>query len=472
MQVVLDPISAPEYFERDLEKELARWLEATIFDPLLSLFDVERVNSGSETWVPFPPELESFNVARADLPQIRKEHREELARFLEGRGIPNTRQRLMASSLKPTQSHYAPDRMKWLQQHDAGDQAILVSSDLRILDGHHQWMSLLNDGPQREIDAIVFNANVPTLICEINRFPSIVRENASGTENFSPIIKAIQDGKISYSDGVFSGTFSSSISRALRGLGATFNARDKTFRIEQRLMPYGLRGAISEAKTAVEKIHKAIESRLATIAQTVAGSADLGFRIDDLTEKALKDLNRQFSRSVRAAAKTTPEAAVDAITVPPDFGPSVIADVRRNLTENLTLSVKDFTAEEVVKLRELVEENWTSGGRLDRLREILEDRLGISKRKAAFLARQETSMVASEFARARAQEIGSTSYVWHTRHDDRVRDDHQELNGKTYEWDDPPLVDKKRARHANPGMDFGCRCQARPVLNLSARRVA
>ena len=292
------------------------------------------------------------------------------------------------------------------------------------------------------------------------------RENAGPL--FGALIDAVRSGRISYANGVFSGKFSAEISRQLRSIGAKFDKEEKTYRVAPKEIPLSLRGVLSDAKSRSEALHLAIEKRTVEIAANVASSPSLGLRLEAFTRKLLKNLDAQFRESIEIAA--TEQKAIEFVATPPDFTEGTVADVREMLTENLTLSIKDFTEEETLKIRELAEENWVAGGRVNRLKEIIEERFGVSERKARFLARQETSMIASEFARARAQEIGSTEYVWFTRHDDRVRPEHQARNGKTFQWDDPPY-DSDIHEHVNPGMAYGCRCAARAVLNVSAARV-
>lgn len=52
----------------------------------------------------------------------------------------------------------------------------------------------------------------------------------------------------------------------------------------------------------------------------------------------------------------------------------------------------------------------------------------------------------------RQQSIGLTHYVWRTVGDDRVRDSHAALDGRTFAW----------GEGLEPGQDFGCRCTAEP----------
>jgi SPP1 gp7 family putative phage head morphogenesis protein len=109
--------------------------------------------------------------------------------------------------------------------------------------------------------------------------------------------------------------------------------------------------------------------------------------------------------------------------------------------------------------------------------------------KAAFLARQESSLLLNSYANAQYQEAGIRRFRWSTANDWRVRDSHRELQGKIFEFANPPLITgnkrlpdpnfrplrwyqwadpRKRTRETVPmlpGMDYSCRCVAIAILD-------
>lgn len=88
----------------------------------------------------------------------------------------------------------------------------------------------------------------------------------------------------------------------------------------------------------------------------------------------------------------------------------------------------------------------------------------VTRSRATLIARTETSRAASNLMQARAEHVGSTQYIWNTSGDADVREDHVELNGKTFEWNDPPIADKRSGTRANPGCIWNCRCFASPII--------
>lgn len=75
-----------------------------------------------------------------------------------------------------------------------------------------------------------------------------------------------------------------------------------------------------------------------------------------------------------------------------------------------------------------------------------------------------------------AVQQNSSTYLWQTQEDRRVRPTHRKLGGKLFSWESPPTtIDRYGNRHTgNPGTDWGCRCwevpaTGKPLLNFVAR---
>jgi SPP1 gp7 family putative phage head morphogenesis protein len=104
---------------------------------------------------------------------------------------------------------------------------------------------------------------------------------------------------------------------------------------------------------------------------------------------------------------------------------------------------------------------WTIGKRWEDLRDALIDKGDISERHAELIARDQTLKLNGAINQSRQQAAGVDSYVWSTSGDERVRDEHAELDGETFSWASPPPP-------GHPGEDFQCRCIAIPVIPEAA----
>ena len=92
-----------------------------------------------------------------------------------------------------------------------------------------------------------------------------------------------------------------------------------------------------------------------------------------------------------------------------------------------------------------------SGQDLHQLTANLEEGLGITKRRAAFIARHQTSMATATIARTRAQELGCVEGYWlHSAGGKTPRPEHVAFSGKKYRLDklpmrEPPHITRPRS---------------------------
>lgn len=111
-------------------------------------------------------------------------------------------------------------------------------------------------------------------------------------------------------------------------------------------------------------------------------------------------------------------------------------------------------------------ENNGASTRVEVVREQIQERLGVVRSRAELIARDQTLKIYGEIQEERQRNAGITHYVWSTSEDERVRPDHEDLDGTTQAWDDPPVVDKRTGQRGHPGSgSINCRCAAVPVLD-------
>jgi hypothetical protein len=128
-------------------------------------------------WTRFADDSGSLNIPRADMPQIKAEHRGAMTQFLNARGIAHTQEEVPASSLKPTQEEFSPTKVKKALGFEGGDRSILISSDNHVLDGHHQWLAKV-DGDQ-PVKVIRLDAPIKQLLDDVREFPSATTANGA-----------------------------------------------------------------------------------------------------------------------------------------------------------------------------------------------------------------------------------------------------------------------------------------------------
>lgn len=96
---------------------------------------------------------------------------------------------------------------------------------------------------------------------------------------------------------------------------------------------------------------------------------------------------------------------------------------------------------------------------VNELRKQIQERLQISTRRANNIARDQVATLTSELNHIRQEQAGVLSYEWSSSGDGRVRDLHDEYDGKVYTWARPP-------RDGHPGAAINCRCVAIGILEV------
>ncbi|WP_296277892.1 LPD38 domain-containing protein [Pseudomonas sp. UBA7530] len=128
-------------------------------------------------WVGFNQQSGSLGVPRADMPQIRADHRGAMVNFMNARGVTHEEQTVPARSLRPTQAEFSPERVGRAAAREGTERSILVSGDGYVLDGHHQWLAQREAGG--DVKVIRLNAPMAELLPLAREFPSSFTDQAS-----------------------------------------------------------------------------------------------------------------------------------------------------------------------------------------------------------------------------------------------------------------------------------------------------
>lgn len=294
---------------------------------------------------------------------------------------------------------------------------------------------------------LIFNPIVSLLAPHNAQVKSAARELRNAV--VAPVVAAIRSGKIQYVNDTFSGNFNAEISKALRSYGANYNKLQGTFTIVPQDLPMEVLAAVNEYAKAAEDLHDDLAKVL----------KNLEHGLGDAVNKKMVDATVVVGKMEKGFNKVYGEA----------IGREELSDrakreLSKDYSDNMKLWIKKFSRETIQELRGTVEENAAAGYRFDHLIDKIQNRYDVSKTKASFLARQETALFVSKHREQRFTDVGITEYIWRTAGDATVREDHKHLNGKTFSYAEPPVVDVASGRRANPGCDYNCRCVDEPIL--------
>lgn len=265
------------------------------------------------------------------------------------------------------------------------------------------------------------------------------------------LLQAIRAGTIQYTGKDFEGSFNSLISKEIKEMGGNWDSKYKRWHITPDKLTFDIKTAIAQAQMKDKALNGRIEAYLDNLEDKLSQS-DTDYDLTEYFGDVIKDLDRIF------------EAGIEDLTIAPELTPEMIQNLKESWSENMNLYIKGWTQESIKRLRKRIWNNALNGYRsADLIKEISYD-YNVSENKARFLARQETSLLMSQFRQERYKSAGIQRYRWSTAGDSRVRERHAELNGQIFDWDNPPIVDELGHR-AHPGQDFNCRCVAIPIID-------
>ena len=159
---------------------------------------------------------------------------------------------------------------------------------------------------------------------------------------------------------------------------------------------------------------------------------------------AWAELSRQMGRALRHEIITAPTGAI----------------MQEALARQVDL-ITSLPIEAAKRVHKLTSEGLIQGTRAKEIAAEIARTGEVTASRAMLIARTEVSRTATLLTQARAQHIGSTAYVWRTSHDSDVRPSHKQMDGKTVQWAEEPVLDKLRG-HA--GCLPSCRCYCEPII--------
>ena len=140
------------------------------------------------------------------------------------------------------------------------------------------------------------------------------------------------------------------------------------------------------------------------------------------------------------------------------------------VNENVSL-IKSIPAQHFAKVEGVVMRSVAAGYDLKTLREDLQKEFGVTRKRAKFIASDQTRKATAMLGRARQVELGVKECVWIHSHSGKTpRPNHKRFGVEQARYDpakgiwDPDADGKGKGRYIIPGQLINCRCMARPIL--------
>ena len=286
---------------------------------------------------------------------------------------------------------------------------------------------------------------------------TILKSNTVYNDN-AVIRQALEQGRIYFQDNAFyskTGRFSNIVAKELEKIGAKYSAYRKAYLISKSNIPAEILWAIDTIKAQTAAKVALIQGYLINqVLELSKGEKRLLF--NTAVETIMQDLQKRVYQNAS-------DKKIELIT--PKLTEFKKSEIAKNYTNNLDYWIKNWGEEEIVKMRETVGKMAIDGKSSKDIEEYLIKEFKVSKRKAQFLARNETAIATTSYLEAKYKEEGFTHFKWRTNLDGRERPEHRKLNGQVFSFDDPPIIYEKTGQKGLPGETYNCRCTFSPVIN-------
>lgn len=138
--------------------------------------------------------------------------------------------------------------------------------------------------------------------------------------------------------------------------------------------------------------------------------------------------------------------------------------------------IKSIPQNTLDDMHEIIRNGFVEGRPSREVAKDIQAKYNVSKRHAQLLARDQIATLNAQINRHQQEDAGITKYIWSDSNDIAVRECHRALDGKVFEWSDPPEMwyrTKSKGivmtgRKCHPGEDYCCRCVPIPVFDLES----
>lgn len=226
--------------------------------------------------------------------------------------------------------------------------------------------------------------------------------------------------------------------------------------------------------------HDAMDAKL--IQGAVAGHANVGSQARIAMNRLIGKYEPLFGKLAKRATKrmldrTIQNSAVTLGMSLREIAPAVTLDPKKistRLADIITASsneaaglIKAIPTKYLGDVQGAVMRSIANGNGLADLQPFLVKKYGQNVRHARNVAMDQTRKTYGNITAARMADVGVQTYEWcHTGGSKEPRLDHQEMSGKIFRLDDPPVIDQKTGQRGKPGDAIFCRCKMRPIVTF------
>ena len=173
----------------------------------------------------------------------------------------------------------------------------------------------------------------------------------------------------------------------------------------------------------------------------------------------LEDLAAQFAERVETHQRIQMGKQVRAALGVDVFreAPALQAAIEGFVTENVGY-MTDLPRKTLSEIEGIVNRGVSSGQLHGDMAKEINARLKIGETRAKLIARDQVGKFYGAVSKTRNEAMGVKRFIWRTVNDERVRDEHSDLEGTEWSWDNLPS-------EGYPGEPIQCRCYPEPVFD-------
>nr|DAP79016.1 MAG TPA: Minor capsid component [Caudoviricetes sp.] len=195
-------------------------------------------------------------------------------------------------------------------------------------------------------------------------------------------------------------------------------------------------------QAAIRRLFRYWFNRLETLAPEIAGA---------FLHRSMSHTDKAFLSALRSAGLTVRFTQTEATRRAFDVALSGNVGLIRSIGQQYLSRVEDSVWRSV-----------NAGYTMSQLSKELRKDFGVSERRAAFIARDQTNKAKAVIEKARRQELGITEAIWlHSHAGKEPRPSHVAANGKRFDVSKGMYLDGKWVQ---PGEEINCRCSSRAVI--------
>jgi SPP1 gp7 family putative phage head morphogenesis protein len=184
-------------------------------------------------------------------------------------------------------------------------------------------------------------------------------------------------------------------------------------------------------------------------------------RFDKMAQGIADDFATRNKRATEAAMQASLKKA--GFTVPFKPSKSSLEAYKAVAAENVGL-IKSIAQKYHTDVQTQVWESVKRGGDLKTVSEKLEKSYGVTRRRAALIARDQNAKAKATIEAVRHQELGIKQGIWmHSKAGKEPRPTHVAMNGKLYDLS-KGMWDSDEKEYVHPGQLINCRCTMRPYI--------